>query len=58
MFHHRLAAGPYEFLPGPGKLLRGSVPARRGHDDLLISAALTAWLDAIDWRDRMARGAG
>jgi hypothetical protein len=28
----------------------------RGHDDLLISTALTARLDAIDWRDRTARG--
>jgi hypothetical protein len=33
-----------------------SVPANRGHDDLLISTALTARLDAMDWRDRMARG--
>jgi hypothetical protein len=28
----------------------------RGHDDLLISTALTARLDEIDWRDRTARG--
>ena len=48
----------YEVLPGPGKLLRWSVPAGRGHDDLLISMAPTARLDEIDWRDRMTRGSG
>ena len=55
---HQLAACTYEVLPGPGKLLRWSVPASRGHDDLLISAALTAPLDEIDVRERMARGSG
>jgi hypothetical protein len=40
----------FSFLP------HWSVPLSRGHDDLLISTALTARLDAIDWRDRMARG--
>jgi hypothetical protein len=52
------AACAYEVLPGPGRLLRWSVPANRGHDDLLVSAALTARLDAIDWRQRTARGSG
>src|SRR5215207_16033 len=52
---HQLAACTYEVFPGPGKLLRWSVPASRGHDDLLISIALTARLDEIDWRDRTAR---
>jgi hypothetical protein len=56
IYRHQLAACTYEVLPGPGKLLRWSVPANRGHDDLLISAALTARLDALDWRDRTARG--
>jgi hypothetical protein len=56
IYRHQLAACTYEVLPGPGKLLRWSVPASRGHDDLLISTALTARLDAIDWRDRTARG--
>ena len=56
IYRQRLAACTYEVLPGPGKLLRWSVPASRGHDDLLISAALMARLDAIDWRDRTARG--
>jgi hypothetical protein len=56
IYRHQLAACTYEVLPGPGKLLRWSVPPSRGHDDLLISTALTARLDAIDWRDRTARG--
>lgn len=58
IFVHQLAACTYEVLPGPGRLLRWSVPASRGHDDLLISAALTARLDQIDWRPRTARGSG
>jgi hypothetical protein len=37
-------------------MLRWSMPASRGHDDVLISTALTARLDEIDWWDRMARG--
>ena len=56
IYRHQLAACTYEVLPGPGKLLRWSVPASRGHDDLLISTTLTARLDEIDWRDRTARG--
>src|SRR5688572_10460877 len=56
IYRHQLAACTYEVLPGPGKLLRWSVPASRGHDDLLISTALTARLDEFDWRDRTARG--
>ena len=55
-YRHQLAARTYEVVPGPGKLLRWSVPASRGHDDLLISTALTARVDAIGWRDRTARG--
>jgi hypothetical protein len=51
IYRHQLAACTYEVLPEPGKLLRWSVPASRGHDDLLISAALTARFDEIDWRD-------
>jgi hypothetical protein len=48
----------YETSPGPGKLLRWSVPDARGHDDLVMSAALTAVLDEIDWRPRHAVGHG
>jgi hypothetical protein len=58
IYRHQLAACTYEVLRGPGKLLRWSVPLSRGHDDLLISTALTARLDAIDWRERTARGSG
>lgn len=53
---HQYAACEYEVLPGPGKLMRWSVPASRGHDDLLVSAALVARLDQIDWRPRTAKG--
>ena len=53
---HQLAACTYAVLPGPRKLLRWTVPASRGHDDLLISTALTSRLDEMDWRDRTARG--
>lgn len=56
IYRHQLAACTYEVLPGPGRLLRWSVPANRGHDDLLISTALTARLDKINWRERVARG--
>jgi hypothetical protein len=56
IYRHHLAACTYEVLPGPGKLRRWSVPASRGHDDLLISTALTARLDEIDWRERTALG--
>lgn len=56
IYWHQLSACTYEVLPGPGRLLRWSVPAGRGHDDLLVSAALAARLDKIDWRPRAARG--
>jgi hypothetical protein len=56
IYRHELAACTYEVLPGPGRLLRWGVPVSRGHDDLLISAALTSRLEAIDWRPRVARG--
>jgi hypothetical protein len=56
IYRHQLAACTYQVLPGPNRILRWSVPAGRGHDDLLISAALTARLDEMDWRDRTARG--
>ena len=46
----------YQTAPGPGKLLRWSVPDARGHDDLVMSAALTTVLDGLDWRPRHAVG--
>jgi hypothetical protein len=49
IYRHELAACTYEVLPGPGRLLRWGVPVSRGHDDLLISAALASRLDALDW---------
>ena len=58
IYRHQLSACTYEVLPGTGKVLRWSVPASHGHDDLLMSTALTARLDAINWRDRTARGSG
>ena len=58
VYRQQLAACRYEVVPGPGRVLRWSVPANLGHDDLLISAALAARLDAIDWRPRRARGSG
>jgi hypothetical protein len=51
-----LAATMYTTVPGPGKLLRWSVPAGRGHDDLVMSAALTGALDGLDLRPRVAVG--
>lgn len=58
LFRAQLAAIAYATPPGPGKTLRWSVPPGRGHDDLVMSAALTAVLDGVDWRDRLARGHG
>jgi hypothetical protein len=56
LFYSQLAATTYEILAGPGKLLRWSVPAGRGHDDLVVSFALVAALDRLDLRDRRATG--
>jgi hypothetical protein len=52
----QLAACRYAVLPGPGKLMRWSVEDETLHDDLLISTALIAALDDVDWRPRAARG--
>lgn len=41
---------------GPGRLMQWSVPPGRGHDDLVMSAALVVVLDDVDWRSRIARG--
>jgi hypothetical protein len=41
---------------GPGKLMQWSVPAGRGHDDLVMSAALVVALEDVDLRERIARG--
>ncbi|HEV2106630.1 MAG TPA: hypothetical protein VGR16_00045 [Thermomicrobiales bacterium] len=57
-YQAQLAATTYETVAGPGHRLRWSVPAGRGHDDLMISAALAATLDTFDWRPRRAIGSG
>jgi hypothetical protein len=55
LFWRQVRECDFEIRPGPGKLLRWSVPNVRTHDDLLISAALVAVLDKQDWRTRIAR---
>lgn len=56
-FWEQLRATTYETQPGPGRLLKWGVPAGRGHDDLVMSLALAAALDGVDWRPRIARSA-
>lgn len=41
---------------GPDKPLRWGVESRSLHDDLLVSSALCAVLDRVDWVPRVARG--
>lgn len=41
---------------GPGKLMQWSVPIGRGHDDLVMSAALVVALEGLDLRSRIAKG--
>jgi hypothetical protein len=63
LFFRQAEGCRYEVLPGPGKTLRWSVAeaqrdAESGellHDDLLISAALCAVLDVLEWRLGEAR---
>lgn len=56
LFWQQLKACRYSVMPGPGKLLRWSVESEALHDDLLISTALIAILDRLDWRPRAAIG--
>jgi hypothetical protein len=56
LYWEQLRATTYETMAGPGKLLRWQVPPSRGHDDLVMSAALTAVLDGMDLRPRVAVG--
>lgn len=56
LFQQQLAATTYDTPAGAGTVLHWSVPAARGHDDLVMSAALAAMLDGFDWRSRTARG--
>ncbi len=48
-FWRQVAAAEAEPLPGPGRRLRWGVRQGRGHDDLLISAALCAALEDEGW---------
>src|SRR5690606_27787970 len=56
LFWRQVRACTYEVRPGPGRLMSWGVPDARTHDDLLISAALCAVLDRVDWRPRVAVG--
>lgn len=56
LYEAQLRATTYEVLHGPGNVLRWSVPTRDGHDDLVMSAALTAELERLDPRPRIALG--
>lgn len=56
IYGHQLRACTFKVLPGLGRVLRWIVPVGRGHDDVMISVALTAKPDDIDWRPRVAKG--
>ena len=55
-FWAQLGLVAYETPPGPGHPLRWGVPPARGHDDLVMSLALAAVLDGLDWGERVAVG--
>ena len=55
-FWSQAGAATYTVRPGPARLMQWSVPARDGHDDLLLSAALAGTLDDRDWSPRIATG--
>lgn len=55
-YWRQLRAVTFATMPGPGKLMQWSVPAGRGHDDLVMSAALVVALETVDLRERIARG--
>ncbi len=55
-FWAQAGAAAYTVRPGPARLMQWSVPERSGHDDLLLSAALTGTLDDLDWSPRIAVG--
>lgn len=57
-YWRQLRAVTFDISPGPNKLMRWSVPAGRGHDDLVMSAALVVALETVDLRSRIARGTG
>lgn len=46
IFRSELERAQMEVRPGPGRLIKWGVPESNGHDDMLISCALVAELDA------------
>jgi hypothetical protein len=56
LFWAQVEACASQVSDGPGKLLQWGVEDRATHDDLIVSAALCAVLDRLDWRPRIARG--
>ena len=56
LFWAQVEACGSQISDGPGSLLRWGVAERTTHDDLLVSAALCAVLDRLDWQPRVARG--
>ncbi len=55
LFWTQVEACGSQVVEGASKLLKWGVEDRATHDDLLISAALCAVLDRLDWRPRVAR---
>ncbi|MBC7264960.1 MAG: hypothetical protein H5T64_11490 [Chloroflexi bacterium] len=55
-FWREVQAAQAEVLPGPARRMRWGVADPAVHDDLLVSAALCARLDEVDWRPRVAVG--
>ncbi|HEX3723281.1 MAG TPA: hypothetical protein VHV31_10845 [Nitrolancea sp.] len=56
IFWRQVEQCTYDVRPGPNRLMSWGVPDLKVHDDLLLSAALVARLDEIDWRPRGAVG--
>jgi len=48
-FWREVAACEFEVLPGPGQRMRWGVEHSSVHDDMVISAALVAVLDQVEW---------
>ena len=57
-FWAEVRAIEYAVVEGPNKMMRWGALSGRGHDDLVMSAALVARLEGADWRPRIARGSG
>ena len=65
-FLRQLRFCTYSIQPGPGRLMRWGVPdgardpatGEYVHDDLLLSAALSAVLEELDWQPRAGADPG